>query len=163
MPARTVSPKNQNDTTAPPPATAARPAPSSSDAGSVATGDNASSTHAVDDHHRPALVAAIDATTPPRCPRHAHLPAGTPAPPCGACKDARLAWQREQTNRATLEQRRRRAHAAARATCPLCDEYGWKLDPATGETLNPAVKCNHTGAPGEDLTWLAPRLQLVRA
>ena len=32
-----------------------------------------------------------------------------------------------------------------RLECPHCDEYGWLLDPATGNAFDPMIRCRHDG------------------
>lgn len=78
----------------------------------------------------------------PRCPTHIDDPS---PPPCGACAEARRAFNRWLANRsaADVAARQRAAHdradaaRAAIAACPLCDDRGYRgtavcdHDPAT--------------------------------
>lgn len=74
-----------------------------------------------------------------RCEQHRFIPLGQPIPPCHKCRDRRLANERK-----LLERDHAVAQAArTRRECSWCDESGWALDAETGETIVPAVKCNH--------------------
>lgn len=76
-------------------------------------------------------------TGPARCTAHAHLPDDDPGPPCHACKHVRL-------TRETTDQDQRTAATTARRDCLWCDETGWRLDPDTGVTILPVIRCDHT-------------------
>ncbi|AIK85530.1 hypothetical protein CGLAR1_09785 [Corynebacterium glutamicum] len=74
-----------------------------------------------------------------RCEQHRFIPLGQSIPPCHRCRDRRLANERK-----LLERDHAVAQAArTRRECSWCDESGWALDAETGETIVPAVKCNH--------------------
>lgn len=77
------------------------------------------------------------------CPRHAHIPPGEPVPPCHDCRTVRLSNERAAQDADHAKHRQAQARREAIAACLWCDDHGWQLDPDTGETLHPAVKCDH--------------------
>jgi hypothetical protein len=71
----------------------------------------------------------------PRCPAHAHIPAGQHVPNCGSCADLRK--RGEQRSRSddldqTMLVRR----------CPDCDAEGWRVDDRR-VPLTPYQRCDH--------------------
>lgn len=77
-----------------------------------------------------------------KCPRHALD--DTP-PPCGQCRESRLAHDRWQTAQATAaaELRQHRRHQID--ACDLCGESGIRIEPVAVCDLDlPAVTCDHT-------------------
>jgi hypothetical protein len=72
----------------------------------------------------------------PRCPQHVDNPS---PPPCGRCKEARIARERWDTDEA---QRAKEAMLATRK-CGLCDTDGYRLTPGTRIPLSPYEKCDH--------------------
>jgi hypothetical protein len=92
----------------------------------------------------PGMLVSVPAGVPdlpPRCGRHARLPADVDPGPCPGCGAARQRWERDRA-------RQRAEHAAARAAaqqaCQLCDE-GWidmpPLTP-TGQAASRRCPCS---------------------
>ena len=96
-------------------------------------------------------VTSVDAIGPrPQCSKHAENSNEN----CRGCA-RRREW--DEKNAAALEadqleqQRRKRAAIAdAQRECLHCDDEGWLIDEATGELVEPAMKCQiHLGAVNE--------------
>jgi hypothetical protein len=86
----------------------------------------------------PARPVPEERGAPPstRCPTHVDNP--TP-PPCGRCKEARIARERWDTDQS---KRDREATLVARR-CGLCDADGWRLTPGSRIPLSPYERCDH--------------------
>lgn len=83
-----------------------------------------------------------DLEPPTKCPRH-RTRIGRIDEPCAPCRDARLAHQAWTAHRAELDRLARDHRRTAVADCDRCDDLGWTLDPNTGQSADPARRCNH--------------------
>jgi hypothetical protein len=72
----------------------------------------------------------------PRCQQHVDNPH---PPPCGRCKDARVARERWDAQQATRD----RDEMLTRRKCGLCDADGWRLTPGSRIPLSPYERCDH--------------------
>jgi hypothetical protein len=71
-----------------------------------------------------------------RCPQHVDHPH---PPPCGQCKEHRLARERWDAGQAERD----REDMLARRKCGLCDADGWRLEPGTRIPVAPYERCTH--------------------
>jgi hypothetical protein len=92
----------------------------------------------------PGMLVSVPAGVPdlpPRCGRHARLPADVDPGPCPGCGAARQRWERD---RAQQRAEHAAARAAAQQACQLCDE-GWidmpPLTP-TGQAASRRCPCS---------------------
>ena len=72
----------------------------------------------------------------PRCPQHVD---NSNPPPCGRCKEARIARERWDTD----QSKRDRDRMFATRKCGLCDAEGWRYDPGTRHPMSPPERCSH--------------------
>lgn len=81
---------------------------------------------------------ARESATPPspRCQQHVDNPA---PPPCGRCKDARVARERWDTD----EAKRAKETMLTARRCGLCDADGWRLSPGSRIPVSPYERCDH--------------------
>lgn len=72
----------------------------------------------------------------PRCPQHVD---NSNPPPCGRCKEARIARERWDAD----QSKRDRQSMMTRRKCGLCDADGWRLTPGSRLPLSPYERCDH--------------------
>jgi hypothetical protein len=87
-------------------------------------------------HARDAPRAAQQPPRKPRCPKHAALPDDDPGPNCLACRDARLAAERQSTDS-------HRDRTTTIRACPFCDGEGSRREPGRRTLITPKIRCNH--------------------
>lgn len=87
-----------------------------------------------------------------RCERHRGLPAEA-VPPCRGCQAARVLAEEMAEKASSVASERRRE---AIRWCTSCDEFGWLKSPS-GALVEPAVRCDHSGAQLERLGLLGLR------